>query len=191
MRYVKTLKGLTLIEVVVAMAVFSILMAGATQTFTSGLMSFKQNTDIERDVENVSALMNQIAKELRTSTVSTSATNPSTLMYYDYSQSKCILYTSSSGNLTTAGTIRRQETAAGAVLSANVTTTGVTANCLIGLFGAAADVTPADSRLNLVIDESVAGSVGGAKILFTLNSSAKPVVIQSFVSSRDYKKSGL
>lgn len=187
----KTLKGLTLIEVVVAMAVFSILMAGATQTFTSGLMSFKQNTDIERDVESVSALMNQIAKELRTSTVSVSATNPSTLLYYDYSQSRCILYTSSSGNLTTAGTIRRRETAAGVVLSADVTTTGVAANCPIGLFGAAVDVTPADSRLNLVIDESTAGSVGGAKILFTLNSSAKPVVIQSFVSSRDYKKSGL
>ena len=64
MRYTKTLKGLTLIEVVVAMAVFSILMAGATQTFTSGLMSFKQNTDIERDVESVSALMNQIAEQM-------------------------------------------------------------------------------------------------------------------------------
>ncbi len=191
MRYTKTLKGLTLIEVVVALAVFSILMVGATQTFTSGLMSFKQNTDTERDVESVSALMNQIAKELRTSTVSVSATNPSTLIYYDYSQGKCIRYSSSSGNLATAGTIRRQETAAGAVLSADVTTTGVAANCLIGLFEAAADVTPADSRLNLVIDESVVGSVGGAKILFTLNSSAKPVVIQSFVSSRDYKKSGL
>lgn len=191
MRYTKTLKGLTLIEVVVAMAVFSILMTGAAQTFTSGLMSFKQNTEIERDVESVSALMNQIAKELRTSTVSTSATNPSTLRYYDYSQGKCIRYTSSSGNLTTAGIIRRQETLAGAVASADVSSTGVAANCLAGLFQSAVDVTPTDTRLNLVIDESVAGSVGGAKILFTLNSSAKPVVIQSFVSSRDYKKSGL
>ena len=193
MKQRKHLRGLTLIELVIAMAIFSILMVSAAHTFTSGILSFKMNTATERDVESISTLMNQMAKEIRTSTIadytgsSTGAkvTNPSSLTYYDYSQGKCVRYTSSSGNLTTAGIIRRQEK-----MVPTTTFTTIATDCS-SAFGAAIDVTPADTRLNLVVNESIPGKVGGAQITFTLNSSTKPVQIRSFVSSRDYKKSGL
>lgn len=194
----KTVRGLTLIEVVVAMAVFSILMASAAQVFTTGLLSFKQNVSVERDVESLGALMNQIAKELRTSTIGGNGTgnqvsDPATLVYYDYSQGKCIRYSSSSGSLATAGTIRRQEHT-----PPDISTppdgipdfTDIATDCSGG-WSSAVDVTPANTKLNLKTNESIAGKVGGVQILFTINSSAKPVQIRTFVSARDYKKSGL
>lgn len=194
----KNFRGLTLIEVVVAMAIFSILMVSAAQVFTTGLLSFKQNVSVERDVESLGALMNQIAKELRTSTVGGSGTgalvsNPATIVYYDYSQGKCIRYSSSSGSLATAGTIRRQEHT-----PPDTSTppdgipdfTDIATDCSSG-WSSAIDVTPADTKLNLRTNESIAGKVGGVQMTFTLNSSTKPVQIRTFVSGRDYKKSGL
>lgn len=187
-----TVKGLTLIEVIVAMAIFSIIMVSAAQTFTSGLMSFKQNVSTERDVEAINILMNQMTKELRTSTVAgdgtgTRVTNPSSLTYYDYSQGKCVRYRSDSG-LAAAGIIQRQEK-----VVATASFTDMATDCSGG-FGTAVDVTPPDTALRLTVNESIPGKVGGVQIRFILNASGAagvPVEIRSFVSSRDYKQSGL
>jgi Tfp pilus assembly protein PilW len=65
----KKSKGLSLLEVMVSMGVFSLMMVSVAGIFSSSIASYRFNKVIERDLENAQFVMNDIAKQLRTSTV--------------------------------------------------------------------------------------------------------------------------
>lgn len=99
MKLTGTKKGLTLIEVMVSIAVFSIVMAGASSLFGSNINT-KSRTDRARVAyERMQISMNVVAKTLRTSSIVSSSAN--TVRVYDYSQEKCIEFSTSSHRLTT------------------------------------------------------------------------------------------
>lgn len=90
-------KGFTLIEVMIALFVFLIITLAMAQTFTQSFSGYKHAKALQRDLENAQFALNLIAKELRTSTVT--SFSASHVVFYDYSQSICFDYEFSSNQL--------------------------------------------------------------------------------------------
>lgn len=93
----KSYKGLTLIEVLVSLFIFSIMMAATAEIFTKAFSGYRNTRAIQRDVENAQYALNLISKELRTSTVVAPLTGPfprnsSSVKFYDHSQGRCFYY---------------------------------------------------------------------------------------------------
>lgn len=93
----KSYKGLTLIEVLISLFVFSLMMAATAEIFTKAFSGYRNTRATQRDVENAQYALNLISKELRTSTVVTSLTPPfprssPSIKFYDHSQGRCFYY---------------------------------------------------------------------------------------------------
>jgi Tfp pilus assembly protein PilV len=86
----KKLKGLSLLEVMVSMGIFSMMMVAIAGIFGSSIQSSRANRNIEHDLENAQFVMNDIAKQLRTSTIV--SWTAASVRFYDYSQGRCIEY---------------------------------------------------------------------------------------------------
>ncbi len=84
-------QAFTLIEVVVAMAIFSIIMLAVTQVFVSIIKSYRVAKRMQRNIENSQYALNFISKTLRTSEIKDSS-DPSTLELFDPSQGKCFVF---------------------------------------------------------------------------------------------------
>lgn len=90
------LRGFSLLEVLLATFIFSIVMVSVTVYF-AGIARANQNSKrLQQNLEDVRFAMNRIAKVLRTSVVispkETAGTSVSTVRVFDYSQSKCFQY---------------------------------------------------------------------------------------------------
>lgn len=86
--------GFSLVEMIIAIFVFSVIMTTVTATFVSVINTRKKVKAVQQDVEDARFAMELMAKTLRTSHV-VSPTLPSTvsdIKVFDYSQSKCIEY---------------------------------------------------------------------------------------------------
>jgi prepilin-type N-terminal cleavage/methylation domain-containing protein len=94
MHIIRRQKGFTLIEVVVAMAAFTIIILGVMQIMAQSTKSYRSQKLIQANLETAQFVLNLMAKELRTSSVlsSTSGTPSSTITFFDYSQNLCIQY---------------------------------------------------------------------------------------------------
>ncbi len=87
--------GFTLIEVVVALGVFSLMMTTVSLVFSSGFVAFRNNIRTEKDLENAQFLMAEMAKELRSSTVISPIgedRHTQTLKFFDHAQAACVGY---------------------------------------------------------------------------------------------------
>lgn len=97
------LKGLTLIEIVVAMGVFTILMLAVSDIFASAFRAQRETTRLQQNLEAAQAAMNLMAKELRTSSIvfpdGETENHPLDVQFIDYSQGKCIRYKVDAGVL--------------------------------------------------------------------------------------------
>ncbi len=103
----KAYKGLTLIEVLVALFVFAIIMVAASQIFAKAFSGYRNTRATQRDVENAQYALNLITKELRTSTVVGPLNPPfprrsNYVKFYDHSQGKCFYYRINSSSLQVA-----------------------------------------------------------------------------------------
>lgn len=87
-----TRRGFTLVEVLVAMFVFSIMMTAVSQVFASAFSGYRFTRAVERDLENAQFFINILAKELRTSSVVSAAGNQQFVQFFDHSQGKCFRY---------------------------------------------------------------------------------------------------
>ena len=88
-------KGFSLVEILVAVGVFSIIIIAVVYVFGRSSLSFKSSRYIQRDLESAQFALNLMAKSLRTSSViSPTGMNQSntTIRIFDYSQSRCIQY---------------------------------------------------------------------------------------------------
>jgi prepilin-type N-terminal cleavage/methylation domain-containing protein len=96
-RLKKSYRGLTLIEVLVALFVFAIMMVAVSGVFAKAFSGYRSTRATQRDVENAQYALNLITKELRTSTVVAPTTGPypftsSYVKFYDHSQGRCFYY---------------------------------------------------------------------------------------------------
>lgn len=87
------MSGFTLIEMIIAIGVFSIMSVAIAGAFTSGFSSYGDTRELQRNVETAQYALNTLEKLLRTSTVvSAAGTNVQAITFYDYSSSRCFRY---------------------------------------------------------------------------------------------------
>lgn len=93
----KSYRGLTLIEVIVSLFIFSLMMVAVSQIFAKAFSGYRNTRATQRDVENAQYALNLLSKELRTSTVVAPLTGTfpltsSSVKFYDHSQGRCFYY---------------------------------------------------------------------------------------------------
>lgn len=101
----KTYQGFTLIEMLVALFVFTLMMTATMQIFGTAFVGYRATRTVERDIENAQYAMNAVAKELRTGSVVSDSGNRSYVQFYDHSQGKCFRYRIASEKLQVASAI--------------------------------------------------------------------------------------
>jgi len=89
--------GFSLLEVVLAVFIFSLIAVGITTYFANITLANQNTKRLQQNLEDTRFAMNRIAKVLRTSVVINP--NVQTIRVYDYSQSSCIEYAFSSGGM--------------------------------------------------------------------------------------------
>lgn len=109
MRSIKYPRGFTLIEVMVAMGMFTLIVLATMQLMARSTLSYRSQKVIQTNLEGAQFALNLMSKELRTSSVLsvTNGTPTSSIKFFDYSQNRCIQYqaTEAAG---TAGTVSRR-----------------------------------------------------------------------------------
>jgi prepilin-type N-terminal cleavage/methylation domain-containing protein len=101
--YKKNRSGFTFIEMMMAVSIFSVIMAILTSVFVKTIDTRKRTEAIQKNMEDARVVIESITKTLRTSTLvscnnDTSISgacangNPVSLEFFDNSQSKCIQY---------------------------------------------------------------------------------------------------
>lgn len=198
-RIPKKLKGLSLIEVVASIGVFSLMMVAVAGIFSSSISSSRTNRVVERNLENAQFVMNEMAKELRTSTVvnptSVTATfaspdTQSSIRFYDYSQSKCIQY----NTVTVSGNTVITRAIPSLAIADPVACAGATMDT--AQFMTIGDVVPS-FRVVTSWDgagDSTLARVGRVTMIFVVKekpTAPQSVTLQTTVSLRDYANSGI
>ena len=84
-------KGFSLVEILIAIFVFSITMVMLTGSFAGFYKNYLNAKRMQKNIENAQYVMNSMAKIIRTSKVDASTTS-FPLDIYDYSQGRCIRY---------------------------------------------------------------------------------------------------
>jgi len=102
----KKAKGFSLIEILIAVFIFSLIMTATTQVFTGLIKGYFKTKKVQRDLENAQFASSLLTKSLRTSVLikcdgaaSCAGGSHASLQVYDYSQKKCIIYQISGNNL--------------------------------------------------------------------------------------------
>lgn len=98
-------RGFTLIEVLLAMSIFSLMMVSVSQTFARAFSGYRSTKVLERDLESTQFALNIIGKELRTSSVVAPTgvdQSSQSVQFFDHSQNKCIKYRINNNNLEVA-----------------------------------------------------------------------------------------
>lgn len=90
-------KGFSLVEMMVAMFVFSLVMVGVVASFAQVVKLNHTSKRIQQNLEDVRFVFNRITKTLRTSVVVSSSGIQDSIQIYDYSQSKCFFYSFAQG----------------------------------------------------------------------------------------------
>lgn len=190
-------KGFTLIEMIVAMGIFSIMAVAVGGAFSSGFLTYGHSRELQRNVEAAQYAMNTLSKELRTSSIISSSVDRVKFVDYSYVAAgvsgRCYYYRFDSGVLYAAwGNIPD-------------TSTDQISDCsamsLNPLTGAALTVPPPKGYVDgtFVVTPSDNGSVSGSKVmgrvtirLVVKESSASTIEsrLQTSVSLRDYNHVG-
>lgn len=168
-------RGFTLIEALVAMAVFSLMMASVTQIFSTTFLGYRNTRAVQRDIDNAQYSLNILAKELRTSSIVVGSGNVSDVRFYDHSQGKCFRYRVNGGNLQVA--------------SADTTDT---ASCLSASLSAFTTISTGVVTGSFQVTPSAANLVGKVTISLDISEgSTHHARIQTSVSLRDFSVSGI
>ncbi len=174
-------KGFTLVELIMAIFVFSLLMTAVTGIFVKLYWSYRNAKAIQRDAENAQFALNMMAKTLRTSRIIIPATNSSAaadITVYDYSRPsfKCIRYRFNAGSLQT-GSFDAADEASCSVSDQNLApmTTGI----VTGQFNIIQNSVSAVGKVTISMEVCPPGGCSGGDI-------SDRVRIQSAVSLRNY-----
>jgi len=175
-------KGFSLIEMIIAIFIFSLVMTTVTTIFVRVASARKKAKSIQRDLDDARFAMEQMAKIFRTSTIigTPTATN---IAVFDNSQGSCVQYQKSATNKL------QYRTGAGVKNG----TTGVVESC--NFSSAYADISGGNvSSLNFdtIKTDNIAKKVGkitiAMKICYNNNCGVDgdEVMVQTTVSLRDY-----
>ena len=177
-------KGFTLLELMISIFIFSVVVLVVGGIFGRGMVAYRYADNLQKGMEEAQFAMGKIAKVLRTSNVV--ASSGTSITVYDASQGKCIVFAIVDGAVTqrTASPISSPspfDRCNGVSYGSAVAMTSTKNGTITGLFDVIASTrTPT-------------GRVGRVSILFVIKAlnNNSSVRLQSSVSLRDYKASGL
>lgn len=180
--------GYTLVEIAMALAAFSIIMLMASQTFSRGFASYRETKKSQANLETAHFALSLIAKELRTSSIvaQTTGATSSRVVFYDYSQKRCIEYVFDEGS---GQVTRRDQPFTNDDPERNRT------DCLNHVFtGTAQALVSGLSEQYVQIVTSTPPpnpSVGRATFALTLGTTSNAATLQTTVSLRDFNYTSL
>lgn len=188
----KKYKGYTLVEIMAALASFSIIMIAITQIFARGISSYREVRKTQVNLEAAQAILNLMSKELRTSSVVSSSLGAtvSTIKFFDYSQNRCIEY---SFDETTGQIAKRSVAYSDPDPTDNdydeqwnycngVAFAGVAQPLLTGLTSQAVSLVPSAAPPNPL--------VGKVTVAVTIGQGSASTSLQTSVSLRDFNYTG-
>lgn len=172
--------GFTLLEVVMALFIFSVVMFAVAGIFASSFKSYREGRLIAHNLEEAQSALNSIAKVLRTSTVKNSSST--SIEVYDFSQRRCVQYSVSSGNLN----VRFGNVTADPDAACAYSTTAI--KMLDGYVSAASfDTDPTDDSPNTVGKVTLSLTIRPSSLATSID---RDVQIQTTLSFRDYAQAG-
>lgn len=185
-----TKKGFTLVEVVVALGIFSMLSLAIAATFGTIFKAYKDTQAFGENVKNAQFAMNLISKTLRTSTIVSGSGAGGSIIVFDYSREtsgNCIRYVFSGDSLYQA-----------------IVGESDSASCNSGSFDGASNVSMIpDSKvsgrfvaketfgLDLTKAKNSPGEIGKVTMALEIERRKKKANLQTSVSLRDYSQSNV
>lgn len=88
----KTKKAFTLVEMLVALFIFSMIMVLISQNFIYFFQNYNKSKLVQRDLEEAQYAMAIMAKTIRTSAIGNEPVVDDFITVFDYSQNKCFRY---------------------------------------------------------------------------------------------------
>ncbi|MDP1620561.1 MAG: prepilin-type N-terminal cleavage/methylation domain-containing protein [Candidatus Moranbacteria bacterium] len=183
-------KGFSLMEMVVAIFVFSLVMTTATAVFIKVASARKKVKTIQKDVEDARFAMEQMAKTLRTSTIMyvkplAGVSHSQDIQVYDNSQGRCVEYRISNQKIQSRTGASSDSNDDGKVDSCSFVNVP---------FGDMVGANVGDLKFDVVKSDGSANKIGkvtiSAQICYggstTCAGSSDMVRIQTTVSLRDY-----
>ena len=190
-------RGMTFVEAIVGIFIFSAVMLGVMTIFTGSFGGYRKAERMAKNIENAQYTMNLLAKSLRTSSIivpNTEFINGTTLLAYNYSNGECYQITFDNGRI-----LKRSDEA---------TPVGNARNCTADEVGDAVPLT--DFQVHVegsfsgepsVTPDPVAGTPGSVgKVTIRIKVCSEDTcaggrndwsVLQTTVSLRDYATVGL
>lgn len=171
-------QGFSLIEILVALFVFTLLMVTTSQVFASAFSGYQATRAIQRDVENAQFVISILVKQLRTSSIVSGSATRTYVQFFDYSQNRCFHYRISNGALETSQISVSDRAACNSLNFSTATFSAVTTGTVSGFFQA----TPSNPA---------GPEVGKVTISLDIQEGIHHVQIQTSTSLRDYGYVGL
>ena len=181
------LQGFTLVEMVIAMGILSIMAAAVSGAFSSGFSTYGSSRELQRNLESAQYAMNTLEKFLRTSTVSPDMSDGTvtTIRFYEYSSRRCFQYRFVAGTTNVLfaqwyPTVVASPTCAGGAEGTYTALTPVTTGHVSGSFSVVKSTSSPKKMgrvtVNLVVKKSAASTLEAR--------------IQATASLRDYSNVG-
>lgn len=185
-------KGLSLIEIVMSMAAFTIILTGMIQIIAQSSKNFHAMKLLQANLETAQFALNTVAKELRTSSVVSSAVGAgvSSIVFFDYSQSRCVQYRMDEST----GLVERRSHAFGST-DPDANRTSCAGHGFAGegyetlLTGLSAQAMNVVASRNLA--DASGPMVGRVTVSLTVGTAGAAATVQTTVSLRDFNYIGI
>lgn len=182
----KSKRGFTLLELLISMAMLTVLMLATTDIFVRSFSNYQSTSELETNLADAQFLMNLLAKELRTSTVVSPTSSGSTqnIKFYEHSKGECVQYRFNSGSQS----LEAARTSGGSSFDSCNNTSSLSGFTVVGIGSVTGSFNSVPSRT------IASGSPRVGRVTMTLSirsDDSNPLVLQTTASLRDYGYIGL
>lgn len=176
-------RGFSLLEVLLATFIFSIIMVGVTSYFVSITVANQNTKRLQQNLEDIQFTMNRIAKSLRTSVVISSHGD---LRVFDYSQSLCLRYKFEGNGMVEYSALLPEGEPDEKVWCNNLSLSSFTSSTLVSVTNGAA----LSGQFFVSPSSDTPGSEAAGRITMnaTISRQGSSSTIQTTVSLRNYKE---
>ena len=185
----RSLRGFSLLEVLLSVFIFSIIMVGVTSYFVS-IASANQNTQrLQQNLEDIRFAMSRIAKVLRTSVIvsPTSSQTASKVRIFDYSQFQCVQYSFENDGIVEYALSLPSGEADEKAWCATLSSASFLSNVLVSVSNGAS----LSGRFSVVpSDDGSGGTIAAGRVMMnaTVVRQNNSSTVQTTVSLRNYKE---
>ncbi len=105
MKKTKKMAGYSFMEILISMAIFSLITITVVSLFAASYRSQKKSKDIQQKMEDSRVAIEMMAKNIRMGTIDSASGSQNNISFYNYSQNKCVYYGISDDNKIEMGEI--------------------------------------------------------------------------------------